>query len=1021
MANSSTLLRWLCVVLTICLASGFVAFKWLAPVMAIAMAVLICAVLWIVSPALAPPGAGAVKVRLASIFCFFALAMPRSWIGDVLGLAAQALNGIPGLGDAAPWLAQLDWSSQASEWSLTLGAVVVVMVSLHMSDKPLAGRDPTALSKQFPDLTFESRFKQFCRMLSLDLENMERELSWSQGYAELDAEVETAARIGHPGGRVVNLQAALRAESKAKVFLLLGDPGGGKSFALRKLARDMLAEVKGSRRVPVYINLREWLPPSDGRPRWSEQNPPTLEQLDAFVIDRLKSQGSLLDKEFIDNHFHELRKHGRLFFIFDSFDEIPELLDADENSWLIGQLSELFSRYIRSHENARGLLASRMFRRPTHLFAAEKTLEIRPLTEVGIQQAMSHHIGFTEAIQKQLLHERPDWLPVVRNPFMMALLAQWVRAHDKLPANQEQLYRHYFADRLKRATDRTDLHGLSVDQVLASTKQIACFLFDHGAYGLEAPRSLLEAESKIQRVGQVIDILCDAVIGRVGTAEPHTFSFVHRRFLEYLVTTRMLAQPGPPPFQTILDDSRGRDATVLYAQLCDDASAAHLARRCWKEIETHLGKPDDRNGTHSLRFLIDAFRSRRAALAEFAPALSKLVSEQAIAEDDIVRSNICLEATGLLDNNDAVVVLHLAMAGPNDWLRTTAFRACRHLPALSDKLRQSINHYLVKMPALQFWRERKALLLSLALSEPLDGAHRLARWRRRSLIVSVVAVLAGAALAPKIAIVFLLSALYLAGLDRLSVQLALTLTPKKSRKPNVPTTGSPMFAPGTLFRLHQQLMALALAALASWTLLTEETATLAQLAPTTALLPAHQWPALATSLLVLGLLSLDWISAIHIVHAYRGFMALSAKAKMKLMVKISGLCTAVAIVVFILITLINLMPAETQKLVSDTMGYAITAALLIFGGFTVVQHVRERRALPSLLATLGGDITRVQIVTALSAVKLPRNQMAVVAKLGEQKTSPTGPWPDGFTLNPRCGPVLTELARLEARWRKLER
>jgi len=1019
MSNSSPLLRWLCVVLTICLSIGFASFKLLAPVMALAMAVFICAVLWIVSPALAPPGAGAVKVRLASIFCFFALAMPRSWIGDALGLAAQALAGIPGLGGALPWLARLDWSSQASGWSLTLGAVVVVMISLHMSEKPLAGRDTTALSKQFPDLTFKSRYQQFCRMLLLDLEKIENELSWSLGYAELEAEVETAARIGHPGGRVVNLQAALRAENKAKVFLLLGDPGGGKSFALRKLARDMLAEVKVSRRVPVYINLREWLPPGDG-PRWGEQHPPTLEQLDAFVIGRLKSQGNVVDKEFIDEYFHELRKHGRLFFIFDSFDEIPELLDADENSWLIGQLSDLFSRYIRSHENARGLLASRMFRRPTHLFAAEKTLEIRPLSEVGIQQAMSHHIGFTEAIQKQLLHERPDWLPVVRNPFMMALLAQWVRAHDKLPDNQEQLYRHYFADRLKRAADHTDLHGLSVDQVLAATKQIACFVFDHGAYGLEAPRSLLEVESQIPQVGQVIDILCDAVIGRVGTAEPHTFSFVHRRFLEYLVTTRMLAQPGPPPFQAILDDSRGRDATVLYAQLCDDASAAHLARRCWKEIETHLGKPDDRSGIHSLRFLIDAFRSRRAALAAFAPALSKLVSEQAIAEDDIVRSNICLEATGLLDNDDAVVVLHLAMAGPNDWLRTTAFRACRHLPALSDKLRQSINHYLVKMPALQFWRERKALLLSLALSEPLDGTHRLARWRQRGLVASVVAVLAGAALVPKIAAIFLLSAVYLAIVDLLSVQLALTFTPKKSRKPNV-SMGSSMFAPGTLFRLHQQLMAVALVALASWTLFTGETATLARLAPIAALLPAHLWPALATSLLVLGLLSLDWISAIHIVHAYRGFMALSGKERIKLLAKISGLCAAVPVGAFILVTLLRLIPPDMQKLVADTMGYALAAALLVFGGFTVTQHVRERRALPALLATIGGSITRVQIVSAMSAVKLPHNQMAVVAKLAEQKTSPSGAWPDGFTLNPRCGPALTELAKLEARWRKLDR
>jgi NACHT domain-containing protein len=127
---------------------------------------------------------------------------------------------------------------------------------------------------------------------------------------------------------------------------VLGDPGAGKSVAFRKLSIEMLREVPQTGRVPIYVNLREWLPREHSgtmyatAQRWTEDNKPTVKDLGEFVIKSV-SKGDVFMEDFVNTYFHKMWEHGRLFFVLDSFDEIPELLDVDEDSWLIDHLSKL--------------------------------------------------------------------------------------------------------------------------------------------------------------------------------------------------------------------------------------------------------------------------------------------------------------------------------------------------------------------------------------------------------------------------------------------------------------------------------------------------------------------------------------------------------------------------------------------------------------------------------------------------------------------------------------------------------
>ena len=165
-----------------------------------------------------------------------------------------------------------------------------------------------------------------------------------------------------------------------------------------------------------------------------------MQELEAFVVENVKARGDLFTEEFADQNFRSLWQHGRLFFLFDSFDEIPELLDVNEESWLLDALSDLLSRFIATNPHSRGALASRVFRRPTQSYLAQKVLEIRPLSEDRIEIALKRFQAFTPELRQALFRDRADLVPIARNPFLMALLGEWVNEHRNLPQTQAQLY-----------------------------------------------------------------------------------------------------------------------------------------------------------------------------------------------------------------------------------------------------------------------------------------------------------------------------------------------------------------------------------------------------------------------------------------------------------------------------------------------------------------------------------------------------------------------------------------------------
>src|SRR6185436_17150427 len=104
--------------------------------------------------------------------------------------------------------------------------------------------------------------------------------------------------------------------------------------------------------------------------------------------------------------------------------------------------------------------------------------------------------------------------------------------------------------------------------------------------------------------------------------ESGVLAFVHRRLAEYFYTRDLMARGLAPPVKSIAEDSKLREALVLYCCVAADALAAAIARQCWERIqvivedEAIVVETDRYQAQPHLRFLLDAFRHNPKLLGD---------------------------------------------------------------------------------------------------------------------------------------------------------------------------------------------------------------------------------------------------------------------------------------------------------------------------------------------------------------------------------------------------------------------
>jgi hypothetical protein len=727
--------------LAVVAAAGLLAFAYLSAPWAagVVISTLIAAAL--LGSILRPPEWGSIRVQVMTLTVFSGITV---WVAAPEGAGAALVSVLCRLGGvgSAPWV----------PYGVRLAVLTIVgsflmafnLIWQRVVPLPYPAAQGQDRETPFPRRDYRCLRDRFCRYMVSELDRYDKEVNWSDSeFTRLEAEVEMERNGVMRPGVVRDLVTAIRRDRKSRAFLVIGDPGSGKSVSLRRLCRDLYKRVAVTGVVPVYVNLREWTGPAE----------PTDADISGFVERYLRQQAGREGSAFLKKWYLPMLSSGHFFFILDSFDEMPPVLDCDDRSPRLRKISEALDRFLNDMHGCRGVLASRPFRQPAGFRG--RRLTIRPFTERQVSKAMKVWLQGKNLkaadVVRRLFSEMPMLAPAVRNPFTADLIAQYVDRHGgELPDGYYAIFDDHIRNRLSEEPGALTEWGLTAESIEDAATQIAWAMYNGGDIGLEAGVAVLESATGDLALMDKISALRYFRIGRLGGIQSQKFSFVHRRFAEFFVVRSLQRGGLPLDLEAIPTDSRWRDCLVVYCGIAEPQQAGTIAEYCWSVVKDHVGDlKDGRAGEagraiHCLRFLRDAFASRPECIDGFRDELSEAVLD-ILGAKDILTAKIAAEALPMLSPSARSQGISIAIRRRTPWISETALRACRHLAALEPEAVRSIRDYVRSITTWAFLRSFKSLDFSLSLSDSLAGERTalrldLAGITLLGLLVAVLAV-----------------------------------------------------------------------------------------------------------------------------------------------------------------------------------------------------------------------------------------------------------------------------------------
>lgn len=650
------------------------------------------------------------------------------------------------------------------ETSLLVTYWLLVAV-IYLSGRLVKWFKTTEKKPEFREKNYSEKCAAFCQTLRQRIERINRETDWNEStFTPLDAEIEACFNKKRKK-KFDDLLKCLKAYRRRNtVFLVLGDPGAGKSVAMRKLCLDLLDDSKNTGLVPVYIDLKKWNEP------WNMNHLPTKSDLLKFILFILKENGDFSADDFVDVYFEKMFDNGRWYFIFDSFDELPCLMGRKNCKELIDELSDLLYSFLTGPNQRGGVISSRLFRSPSDTLRPTVTMTIQPFNDIKIKTMLKRYSSSTADTDKKLFGQREDLVTLCRNPFYLSLLINYYKQNGmKLPANQMELYRSFVDSRLNRCSGKIEQEGLTVAQIRKAATDLAMYMEESPTYGLECPVNALLCCDDGRDWNKILSLLSYAKICRFGGAN-ETVSFVHRRFQEFFHVDQILSRRDnitPDSYESILHNNGIRDALVLYCEIAEESRVREIAEYCWEIVKTRIDScgsihnPGCVELVNTLYFMAEAFRNRREVMTGFLGEFQKTVQENLSEKADLL-VQLALANSMILFNQDQVqnVVLRIFQI-PNRWLSDIVMLNCRTMKSkLTGEVESKIYRYLGKVDVRTYFYRYRNVDFSLSLAREffyLRFMHALRMLAFMSAIFVICILLGGHLASP---LLFLHSLLY---------------------------------------------------------------------------------------------------------------------------------------------------------------------------------------------------------------------------------------------------------------------
>ncbi len=285
---------------------------------------------------------------------------------DLLTKLLQKVGAPPGISIIVAWVFILIIILLVIWGILTLANKI--MDSAQNLVQRMRNRDPETRRRIGPRQRFAGHIER-------EMERIGSNEEWGDyKFTELEAEVEAEGhqrapsvipfltRVNSGLRRETSLSKALKSSSE-RLILVEGEPGSGKTIALRHVAQTMATEAKRNQSpqsiIPIYVNLKE-LERHDGED--VDRN-----LIESFILKSINRANDRRIEEFMEDEFKLGQEEGTWFFLFDSFDELPDILSSTESDATITSYGNAIYDFLHGLNQCRGVIASRVFRGPTQL------------------------------------------------------------------------------------------------------------------------------------------------------------------------------------------------------------------------------------------------------------------------------------------------------------------------------------------------------------------------------------------------------------------------------------------------------------------------------------------------------------------------------------------------------------------------------------------------------------------------------------------------------------------------------
>ncbi|HEY5729957.1 MAG TPA: NACHT domain-containing protein, partial [Anaerolineales bacterium] len=310
-----------------------------------------------------------------------------------------------------------------------------------------------------------SRRRMFADIMEAEIRRLNSLEAWNDNrFAELEAEVEAEGRrklfdifrIGFSSVSNLHKERSLsRAleRSSERLVLVEGDPGSGKSVALRHLAQNLAGKAHKSRSlkslIPLYINLKQL--------RRMDNQPIDYKVIEKFILKTINRFNDRDVEDFLGEEFKRGLEEGTWLFLFDSFDEIPDILSSTESDTTIREYADAISDFLHRMNQCRGIVASREYKGPR--FLGWPKFRILPLT-LDRKRELIKRTGLRLDVQKVVTEgisqSTTDFRYLTGNPMFLNLLCEYMNKTEipEFPRHTHKIFNDYVWKRLKHDEER---------------------------------------------------------------------------------------------------------------------------------------------------------------------------------------------------------------------------------------------------------------------------------------------------------------------------------------------------------------------------------------------------------------------------------------------------------------------------------------------------------------------------------------------------------------------------------------